>query len=599
MKPKIRRVAEKLLPKNTRRRKAAGKVYGLVNRARRKLHGQPQTISYNQWIQAGEPHVWVESRDFKHTPLISIVVPTYNTPSKYLKPLLSSVLSQIYQNWQLCIADGSTNETRARAIATACKADKRITYKRLKKNHGIVGNTNAGIKFARGEFIGLLDHDDTLSPHALLEVVDALNHKPKTDFFYSDEDKLSDDGKERSLPFFKPDWSPTLLESVNYITHFVVLRRTILEKVGMLREEFEGSQDYDLILRVTDETSRIVHIPKILYHWRIAAGSTAGPIENKGYADSAGQRALADHVIRKKIKGEVLGRSDLPTNYRLRYEIPEGAMASIIIPFKDKVTLTKTCVESVLEKTSYENYEIILISNNSIEDRTFAFLDKIKSNKKVRVFKYDKPFNYSKINNFGRTKAKGNFIVLLNNDTEVISPDWLGELTSVAAQPWAGAVGPLLFYPNNKIQHAGITLGMKGMAGHPFRLRREDALTPFGRPYWARNYLAVTGACLAIDAKKYDEVKGLDETFVMAGQDVAFGISLHEKGYRNVFWPYVQMYHYENVSVGSYKNAPPIDYETSLTYYNPYLNWNDPYFNPNLSLKIEDIALREEYAQTT
>ncbi|HZM63966.1 MAG TPA: glycosyltransferase family 2 protein [Candidatus Saccharimonadales bacterium] len=591
----LRKIAEKVLPKNTRRRKLAGKLYGRIKRIRQLLPGAPaKVISYSQWVQQCEPHVWIEPRTYKHQPLISIVVPAYNTPLKYVKPLLASLHSQLYPNWQLCVADGSTDERRAKAIAASCKGDKRITYKRLKQNYGIVGNTNAGVKLAKGEFVGLLDHDDILSPHALLEIVDALNHKPKTDFFYSDEDKISDDGKERSLPFFKPDWSPTLLESVNYITHFAVIRRTLLEKIGMLREGFDGSQDYDLFLRVTDHTNRIVHIPKILYHWRIADGSTAGPIENKNYADDAGQRALMDHVARKKVKAEVLGRENLPTNYRLRYEVPEGAKASIIIPFKDKIKLTQTCIESILEKTTYKNYEIILISNNSVEDRTFAYLKTLK-NEKIKIYYYNKPFNYSKINNFGRKKAKGDFIVLLNNDTEVISEDWLDELIGVAAQPWAGAVGPLLFYPNNKIQHAGITVGMKGAAGHPFRLRREDALTPFGRPYWARNYLAVTAACLVIDAKKYDEVHGLDETFVMAGQDVAFGIRLHEKGYLNVFWPHVQMYHYENVSVGSYQNAPAIDFETSMKYYGPYMQWQDPYFNPNLNLDIEDIALRETY----
>ena len=248
----------------------------------------------------------------------------------------------------------------------------------------------------------------------------------------------------------------------------------------------------------------------------------------------------------------------------------------------------------MLEKTTYTNYEIILISNNSVEQRTKDYLATLK-NDKVRLFYYDKPFNYSAINNFGRKKATGDYVVLLNNDTEVIANDWLGELLGVASQPWAGAVGPLLFYPNNKIQHAGIVLGMKSMAGHVFRLLREDALTPFGRPYWARNYLAVTGACLAVKASKYDEVKGLDEKFVMAGQDVAFGIQLHEKGYYNVFWPFAQLYHYENVSVGSYNNAPPGDYDLSLSYYNPYLKWHDPFFNPNLSLDIEQVAYRDHY----
>jgi O-antigen biosynthesis protein len=592
-KSKVRNIAERALPKGTLRRKATQKVYYHTRRLLRmnRPHG---TISYAQWIKQGEPHVWVEPRTYEHNPLISIVVPAYNTPDKYFVPLLQSLKDQLYPNWQLCVADGSPDAKRAKAIKQACLHDDRIVYQCLHKNYGIVGNTNVAIKLATGDFVGFLDHDDILSPHALLEVADAINRHDKADLLYSDEDKISDDGKVRSLPYFKPDWSPTLLESVNYMTHFTVVRRTLLQKLGGLRDGFDGSQDYDFLLRATDATKNIVHIPKVLYHWRLADGSTAGPIENKSYADNAGQKALQDHVARTKIRAEVLGRPELPTNYRIRYEVPKNAKASIIIPFKDKIDLTRTCIESILAKTTYQNYEIILISNNSVEQRTKDYLATLK-NEKVRLFYYDKPFNYSAINNFGRKQATGEYIVLLNNDTEVITDDWLGELIGVASQPWAGAVGPLLFYPNNKIQHAGVVLGMKTMAGHVFRMLREDALTPFGRPYWARNYLAVTAACLAVKASKYDEVQGLDEKFIMAGQDVAFGIRLHEKGYYNVFWPFAQLYHYENVSVGSYKNAPSGDYDLSLRYYNPYLHWHDPFFNPNLSLEIEQVAFREKY----
>ncbi|HKU19078.1 MAG TPA: glycosyltransferase family 2 protein [Candidatus Saccharimonadales bacterium] len=592
-KAKLREIAEKVLPKGTTRRKLAGRMYGTARRVLR-LPAPASVVQYHQWIRQGEPHVWVEPRTYTHNPTISVVVPTYNTPDKYLTPLIESLQAQLYTHWQLCIADGSTDKARAQAIALACAQDERIVYTRLSKNYGIVGNTNEAIKLANGEFVGFLDHDDLLSPHALLEVVDAINRQPKVDLLYSDEDKISDDGKSRSLPYFKPDWSPTLLENVNYITHFTVVRRRLLTKLGGLRPGFDGSQDYDFLLRATDATTHIVHIPKILYHWRLAEGSTAGPIENKRYADDAGQRALADHVKRMHIPAEVLGRPELPTNYRLRYSIPKGAKASIIIPFKDKIDLTRTCVESILEKTAYQHYEIILVSNRSVEERTHQYLKTLK-HKKVRLFYYDEPFNYSAVNNFGRKQATGDYIVLLNNDTEVINGEWLGELIGVAAQPWAGAIGPLLFYPNNKIQHAGIVLGMKTMAGHVFRLLREDALTAFGRPYWARNYLAVTGACLAIDAKKYDKAGGLDERFMIAGSDVSFCLKLHEKGYHNVFWPFAQLYHYENASVGTYDNGIIGDYNLSLEYYRPYFDWHDPFFNPNLSLSVEQVAFRERY----
>jgi GT2 family glycosyltransferase len=551
--------------------------------------------AYTQWQAECEPGLWNSTGAYKHKPLISIVVPAYNTPAKYLFPLLKSVQVQHYENWQLCIADGSTDETCARRISEACRSDGRIKYKRLDKNYGIVGNTNQAITLATGEFIGFLDHDDCLSPYALSEIAAELSERPDTDVFYSDEDKLSEDGKERSLPFFKPGWSPTLEEGVNYMTHFFVVRREVLQKVGKIREGFEGAQDYDFILRVTDHTQKIVHIPKILYHWRLADGSTSGQIGNKSYADEAGQRALKEHIKRQRINAEVLAIPELPTNYRLKYAVPKGTKASIIIPFKDKADLLKVCVGSILKKTTYQDYEVILVSNNSTEEETHSYLKTLKGNPKIKTFYWDHPFNFSAINNYGRRQATGNFIVLLNNDTEVISKNWLEELLGVAAQPTVGAVGPLLLYPNGKIQHAGIVLGMDTMAGHVFRHLTEDALTPFGRPYWPRNYLAVTGACLAIKASKYDEVGGLDETFTVAGNDVALGISLYEKGYRNVYWPFAKLIHYESVSVGSYHNGIQLDYDHSLTYYQPYLNWKDPYFNSNLDLMNEQIGLRYNY----
>ena len=576
-----------------RKSSVARSVY---KQARKLLHKpgpvQVQTQSYQQWIETFEPSVWTSNK-LARRPLISIVVPTYNTPDKYLEPLIKSLVDQTYDKWQLCIADGSTDSTRAGAIKHAATIDERIVYKRLKQNFGIVGNSNEAIKLAKGEFLGFLDHDDTLSPHALYEVASVLSKKRDTDVVYSDHDKLSDSGDERSQPLFKPDWSPALEECVNYMTHFLVVRRSVVEEVGLLREGFDGAQDYEFILRITDKTKRIVHIPKILYHWRLAEGSTSGPISNKSYADEAGQRALKEHVKRQHINAKVLGIPELPTNYRLKYQVPKGAKASIIIPFKDKSELLKACVASILKKSTYSNFEIILISNNSVEPETKEYLASIKD-KRIKIFDWNHPFNFSALINFVRKQASCDYLVLLNNDTEVINGEWLEELLGVAAQPGVGAVGPLLYYPTHKIQHAGIVLGMKVMAGHVFRMLPEDAITAFGRPYWPRNYLAVTAACLAIKSSKYDEAGGLDETFIMAGNDVAFGISLYEKGYLNVYWPFARLYHYENVSVGSYQNAPPSDYNHSLTYYRPYLEGKDPYFNPNLDLMNEQIGLRSK-----
>lgn len=558
------------------------------------------SMSYREWIESNEPNLWEENDATLQQPLISIVVPAYNTPDKYLYPLVESLKNQTYTNWQLCVSDASTDISRKRVIEKICKSDKRIAYTYHKGLH-ISANSNQGIKLAKGDYVGLLDHDDMLSPHALEEVVVAIQKNPQAELIYSDEDKLSDDGGVRQLPFFKPDWSPDLLLGVNYITHFLVVKKKLLTKVGGLRSDFDGAQDYDFLLRLTEKTDKIIHIPKILYHWRLADGSTAKEVGEKNYADTAGQRALQVAVERRNINAEVIEIPDRPTNYRLRFMLPKRQpKVSIIIPFKDKPELLKQCVESILTKTTYENYEVVLVSNNSVEEETFSLLDQLSKDANCRVYKWDFPFNYSRVNNFGVSKAKGEYIVLLNNDTKVITPDWLDELVGVVSQPGVGAVGPLLLYPDKKngIQHAGVVLGMGSMAGHVFRHHQPGDWTHFGIPLWPRNYLAVTAACLIVSRELYDEVGGLDERFIVAGNDVAFCLSLHEKGYRNIYWPYASLYHYESVSVGTYNNGIQSDYDHSLTYYKKYHESGDPYFNKNLDLMNEQIGMRSEYEET-
>ena len=592
--PPIKRAVLKVLPPGSVRWKGAIKLYSSAKRLRSLAPKAP--VSYSAWIKHSEPKLWVKYKKATTDPLISIVVPCYNTPKKYIEPLITSVRAQQYQNWQLCLADGSTDQESKELIKGLSKQDDRITYISLKKNHGIVGNTNEGLQQAKGTFIAFLDHDDMLSEHALAEVVTVLKKKPKTDVVYSDEDKLSDDGKQRLLPFFKPDWSPELLLGVNYITHLVVARKSLVDSLGGLRDGFDGAQDYDFLLRLTEITSNIKHIPKILYHWRQAEGSTSKTAGEKSYADTAGQRALADAAKRRGIKANVIEIAERPTNYRLKFKLPTTQpKVSIIIPFKDKPDLLKQCVGSILTKTTYKNYELILVSNNSTEDATRDYLTVLEQEEHCKIFYWDHPFNYSKVNNFGRKQASGEYLVLLNNDTEIITPDWLEELIGIASQPGIGAVSPLLYYPNKTIQHAGVVLGMMGMAGHVFRHHQPTDWTDFGLPSWPRNYLAVTAACLAIRAKTYDQVGGLDETFAIAGNDVAMGISLHEAGYRNVYWPFAELIHYESESVGSYQNVPQLDYEHSLNYYQPYLNWHDPYFNMNLDLMNEQVGLRSKY----
>lgn len=591
----IRGQAHKFFPEGSQRKKTVKKIY---HRVLKKRISSPRTDSftYDEWIKQCEPKLWGLTQGGQNGPLISIIVPCYNTPAKYLQPLVESVIGQTYQSWQLCLADGSTDQEAKRRLAYLAKQDKRISYIDVKDNLGIVGNTNRGLKQAKGEYVAFLDHDDVLSTQALSEVANVLYEDTSLDLVYSDEDKLSDNGKQRLLPFFKPDWSPDLLLGVNYITHFVVARKSIVDEIDGLRPGFDGAQDYDFLLRFTEKTTRIKHIPKILYHWRLAEGSTAKDASQKNYADTAGQRALGDAVKRRGLTAEVIEISERPTNYRLRFLLPKKQpKVSIIIPFKDKANLLKQCVESILNKSTYKNYELILVSNNSTEQATHDYLDSVKDNPACRIFFWDHTFNYSKVNNFGRQQAEGEYLILLNNDTEVITPEWLEELIGVASQPGIGEVGALLYYPNKTIQHAGVVLGMTGMAGHTFRHRLPGDWTDFGMSVWPRNYLAVTAACVAISAKKYDEVGGLDETFTIAGNDVALGIRLYGAGYRNVYWPFAELVHYENVSVGSYQNVPKLDYDHSLYYYRPYLDWKDPYFNRNLDLMNEQIGLRRQY----
>lgn len=586
-----KQIIKLFLPDGSRGRMAAGRIKRIILRT--------NANSYKKWIKNVEPLGFIDtiekSTQIDKNYLFSIIVPCYNTQKQYIDELFESVLQQTYANWQLCIADGSSDASVSRYIQQKAGSDSRIIYAKLEKNVGIAGNTNEALKLANGEYIAFLDHDDVLSIYALAEVAIVLNNHPKTDLVYSDEDKLSDSGKRRLNPFFKPDWSPELLLGINYITHFVVVRKKLVDKLRGLREGYDGAQDYDFLLRVTETTKEIRHIPKILYHWRLAKGSTAKGAGAKSYATIAGRRALEDALKRRKIEGEALEIKERPTNYRPRFIVKGAPKVSIIIPFKDKVGYLKKLIPSILNLTTYENFEIVLISNNSTESSTFDYLESIKKVKKCRVYEWNNPFNYSAINNFGVSIAKGEYLVFLNNDTEVLTSTWLEELVGVAKSPDIGAVGPLLLYPNRTIQHAGVVIGMGGMAGHVFRVRQKNEWTDFGLSTWPRNYLAVTGACLVVSKSKFESVNGFDEQLQIGGNDIALCLRLYEKGLRNVFWPFAELIHYENVSVGPYSKSVPMgDYERSLHYYKPYLESGDPYFNPNLSLEEEAVKVRRK-----
>lgn len=591
MHTKVKKIIRVFLPDGSKQRIMAGRIKNVL------LYGpQGNVLQYKTWIKKKE-RLTLSPVLKRQNIKLSIVVPCYNTPARYIQTLIKSVLKQTYGNWELHIVDGSTKEEFSAIIKAACEQDKRIKYIRVEGNLGISGNTNVGIKDAAGQYVAFLDHDDILPLWSLNEVATAIGAHPKVDILYSDEDRLTDNGRTRMSPLFKPDWSLDFFLSANYITHFFVIKKQLLTKLGGLRAEYDGSQDYDLALRALDYDPVIVHVPKILYHMRMAGTSTAKSMSTKDYVDNSGSKALTDYFKRNKIAAKVITIPDRPSNYRIHYAIAGKPLVSIIIPFKDKADLLRTSVGSILAKTAYKNYEIILVSNNSTEPETFAYLKTLKKHKNIKQYIYDKPFNYSAVNNFGRSKAKGKVLVFLNNDTKVLNAEWLEELAATALRPKIGAVGALLFYPDKTIQHAGIILGMTGMAGHVFRGLKLGTLTPLWLPDWPRNYLAVTGACLAVEAVKFDAVKGFNETFIVCGSDVTLCLDIHRKGYRNVYWPYARLIHYESKSVGSYKNIPPSDYDNSVVTYGPYLKAGDPYFNENLDLMIEVPSMRRGHVK--
>jgi GT2 family glycosyltransferase len=584
----IRRIAKKIFPPGSRGHQA---IKHHLEPLLYKMGYQPPSpavdLTYDQWVRDIEPTTLSPVKDYKYKPLISIVVPAYNTPDKYLVPLLDSVISQTYPNWELCLVEGSPDPERAVAIRKAAGRDSRIRIVESGEDKRIVANTNAGLAVVLGEYVAFLDHDDTLTEWALNEIVAVLQDRPEIDWFYSDEDKLSEDGKQR-LPFlFKPDWSPELFMNVNYVTHLTVVRASLAKKVGGLRTGYEGVQDYDFALRLLDHKPVIYHVRKILYHWRYADGSTALHPSKKSNIELAGVRALGEYLVRNNINAIAEMVPNAPTNYHVKYATPGNPKASLIIPFKDKVSVNKVMVDSILEKTLYPNYEIVLVDNRSELPETAAYLKEVAKNKAVKIVSYDQPFNWSAVNNFGRTKAEGRVMVFLNNDMEVLNSEWLTELVGVAIQPGVGEVGALLMYPTNPptIQHAGVAVGFFGVAGHVFRKLTTGNFTYFGLADWPRNYLAVTGACVAVEADKFDQVGGFDEDFLTAGSDVRFGLALYEAGYRNVYWPFAKLKHYENVSVGEYNKRDDTqhDYDLSMKYYRPYIDAGDPYFNPNLS----------------
>ena len=561
-------------------------------------------IPYQKWIirhLPGNKELEKQRREkFDYQPKISIVVPLYKTPEKYLLQLVESVKAQTYPNWELCLSDGSGENSPLTSFLKSLEAgDERIKVVYNEQALQISENTNAGIEIATGAYIAFADHDDELTPHALFECVKALNKDRKIRLIYSDEDKMSMDGHKFFQPHFKPDYNPDLLCTVNYICHLFVVQREILDQVGTFRKEFDGAQDYDFIFRCVEavDPSEIYHVTKILYHWRCHEDSTAENPESKTYAFEAGKRAIEEHYHRTGIKAEVY-QGEFLGLYRTRFLRDYDPLISIIIPNKDHIEDLKRCMDSIDQKSSYKNYEYIIVENNSTDEKTFQYYKDLEAeNPKAHVVYWDKEFNYSAINNYGATFAKGEYILLLNNDTEIINETCLEELLGYCMRSDVGAVGARMYYEDDTIQHAGVVIGFGGIAGHCFVLQPRGTTGYCHRIICAQDYSAVTAACMLVKKSAFDEVGGLTEELAVAFNDIDFCMKLREAGYLIVYNPYAELYHYESKSRGLEDTPEKVarfnkEMQIFERRWPDILRNGDPYYNPNLTLKSQDFSLR-------
>jgi len=544
---------------------------------------------YLDWIKMNEEKS--EYKKLKYQPLISILIPVYNIERKYLSECLDSILNQKYENFEVCLADDcSTLEETLETLKEYENKDKRIKVVYRKENGHISKATNSVLEIAKGEFVALMDNDDILTENALYEMVYALNKNKKLDLIYSDEDKLDMNGN-RCEPHFKPDYSPDSLLGGNYICHFEILRKSIMDEIGGFRDEYVGAQDFDLFLRFVEKTSpdRIYHIPKILYHWRKVPGSTADTIENKDYAINNGKKAIEDAMRRRGLDAKVL----VPiksTHYIVEYLYKKEPLVSIIIPTRDLSKTLDKCLSSIYEKTIYKNFEVIVVNNGSSEKETFELFDRYKKEyKNFKVINVDGEFNYSKINNIAVEKSKGEYLLFLNNDTEVITPTWINSMVGYAMQKHIGAVGVKLLYPDDTVQHGGVILGIDETARHAFLHTPRDSYGYYGRLLVPYNYSAVTAACMMVSRKKFNEVGKFNEELKVAFNDVELNLKLLKKKYYNVFLPQVELYHYESKSRGLDTTTEKYqkfleEKKYLLTHWQNELN-NDRFYNKNYSLK--------------
>ena len=561
---------------------------------------------YEKWRRreavSGRKLLLQRNTRFSHRPLISIVTALYNTPLPFLKALIDSMKAQSYGNWQLCLADGSDNLKIRDFIHECYRSEKRVCYRKLSQNEGISGNTNRAVEMAEGEFILFADHDDELEPDALFEIVKAINQNPQADAFYTDEDKISMNGQHYSDPALKQDFNLFLLRDNNYICHIFVVRKKLLDEVGLLEPAYDGAQDFDLILRCCEKAHAVVHIPRILYHWRCHLASTAQNPESKSYAYTAGANAVLAHYRRMGIRAEVEQASLLGMrlygHYHSIVEITGSPLVSIIIPTRDHVEDLRTCISSILEKTTWPDYEILVIDNGSRMEDALSYMEELsRQQSRVRILKDDRPFNFSSLNNAAVNEARGDILCFLNNDTRVLTPGWIQEMLMICQQPDVGAVGAKLYYPDGHIQHAGVILGLGGVAGHLYSSCKGNETGMMGRAVSVQELSAVTAACMMSRREVFLEVGGFDEAFAVAYNDIDYCMRLRKAGYRVVFTPYAQLTHYELKTRGKEDTPQQMERfkkEEALfrSRWQASLDAGDPFYHPLMTLDNSKGLLR-------
>ena len=562
---------------------------------------EPEEVPYGPWFEKHKPSAEELERQrkkkWKNPPLISVAVPAYRTPPGFLEQMILSVKEQTYPHWELCIVNASRGEDgMEQVLGRYAGGDERIRVKNLEENLGIAGNTNEALEMARGEFVGLLDHDDLLAPQALFRIAEALTADPQADAVYTDEDKVTTDLSEHFQPHFKPDFNLDLLRSNNYITHFFVVRTRLAREAGGFRREFDGAQDYDFIFRCTEEAKKVLHVPEVLYHWRTHKASTADNPASKMYAFEAGKRAIEAHLARCGQEGTVSLRKDLGF-YRVEYPVQGEPLVSILIPNRDQKETLEKCLNSIWEKSTYKNYEILIVENNSSSPEIFNYYREIEKRPGVRILTWKEGFNYSAINNFGEKSAAGDYLLFLNNDVEVINPGWIEELLGNCQRKEVGIVGAKLYYPDDTIQHAGTVIGIGGIAGHAFLNMPRSRTGYLHKASLQMDLSAVTAACMMMKRQVFKQLGGFEERLSVAFNDVDLCLRTVQAGYLVVYNPEVELYHYESKSRGAEDSEEKVrrfqeEIEFMRCRWMDLLKKGDPYYNRNLTLSKWNYSLR-------